>query len=158
MPPRAAAPSARSADTPAPQPLPGEAGTTRQLQERFQRQYMLPRLRQQPGEKKKKPAADFPSCAPSAPGSCWVRWQMPQLSVFLALKCFAGSECSPRRYIPICRSNHQQLNRGFSNMKVLYLARNHVLLRREQRVRGEHGLRPGTRAAPPATAGPQVWQ
>lgn len=54
MPPRAAAPSARSADTPAPQPLPGEAGTTRQLQERFQRQYMLPRLRQQPGKKKKK--------------------------------------------------------------------------------------------------------
>lgn len=141
-----------------PSPCPGRQGQHVSCRKGFKGSICSQGYDNSQGKKKKKPAADFPSCAPSAPGSCWVRWQMPQLSVFLALKCFAGSECSPRRYIPICRSNHQQLNRGFSNMKVLYLARNHVLLRREQRVRGEHGLRPGTRAAPPATAGPQVWQ
>lgn len=31
-------------------------------------------------------------------------------SVFFALKCLAGSECSAGRYRPICQSNHQQLH------------------------------------------------
>lgn len=76
---------------------------------------------------------------------------MPGFSVFLALKCFAGSECSPRRYIPICQSNRQQSNRLFlNNMKVLYLEWNRVLLRREQRV-----SRGGARALPRG-AGPPV--
>lgn len=68
---------------------------------------------------------------------------MPRFSIFLALKCFAGSECSPCRYIPICWSDHQQLNPVFSNMKVLYLAWNHVFWRREQRVRDARRFCPG---------------
>lgn len=88
---------------------------------RFQSQYLLPGLQQQLAGKKTS-AADLPSRALAAPGSRWVRWQMPRFSVFLALSCFAGSGCSPRRYIPICQSKRQQSNRVFlNNVKVLYL-------------------------------------
>lgn len=64
------------------------------------------------------------------------------------MQCFAGSQCSPRRYILICRSNRQQLKGVFlNNMKVLFLGWNHVLLCREQRRRGEPGFAAGNREA-----------
>lgn len=55
---------------------------------------------------------------------------------------------TPCRYIPICWSDHQQLNPVFSNMKVLYLAWNHVFWRREQRVRDAHRFCPGEPGSP----------
>lgn len=102
---------------------------------RFQSQYLLPGLQQQLGEKKNfssRPSKSSSSC----PGLPLGQMANATVLCLLSTKCFAGSQCSPRRYIPICQSKRQQSNRVFlNNMKVLYLEWNRVLLHREQRVR-----------------------